>query len=496
MRRHTTLMMFGALALMSGCSPDTLTEREDAGAGCERDGGCGADATAAPDLGAADAADAAADAGPVEPGQGYIHANRGFIDENIWVDTDKDSHVDREDNCPYETNFDQADGDADGVGDVCDNCPGTPNPDQTDSVESGFGDACSDGPAGAICEDERTVFKLGVPNIYFALDTSGSMRGQPLTQAIDGLSEIAEQLSGEIRTSFGAFPIGNTCGDTLKTFLPMGSHRAPKIQASYQTVYADGLTPTAAVLDQIQRLDLTSDTLDPQDDRRVKVVVLITDGFPTVCGSIADAIEGAARLQSEDVSTYVVGYNLQASSNILNRLAEAGGTDASQGQGGDRYFLAANSEELVDVIRTITAEVVKCTYVADPPPESASKVWLKIDDELVPRGAYSYDEEREQIGLTDAYCQALRDRERLPDALTILKGCADPCPPQAFWGCCRDPGQACEADADCCFNRCGADGVCEAECRLGGVSCTANVECCSGACSSADPEGVRRCVVQ
>ncbi|MEM1348769.1 MAG: VWA domain-containing protein [Myxococcota bacterium] len=492
-----TRIMFCAmaplLALAAACNPDDLRvpDRPEACVGDACDLG---EVDVEPqDMGPGLVDDMLADLGPLGS-ERYIHASRGFPSELLWVDTDRDGIVDREDNCPYEPNPEQQDADEDGIGDDCDNCRMIENPDQSDSIGEGQGDACSDGPSGAICEEETTVFKLAVPNIYFALDTSGSMRGEPLTQAVDGLSEIANQLSGEIRTSFGAFPIGNRCGDTLRTFLPMGSHDSPKIKASYQTVFADGLTPTAAVLEQIEELDLTSDPTDPQDNRRVKVVVLITDGFPTVCGSIADAVRAAAALFDRGVPTYVVGYNLQASSNILNRLAEAGGTDASQGMGGDKYFLAANSMELVDVIDRITDEVVQCSYLADPPPEVPSKVWLRIDNEIVPRAEYTYDVSRELIFLREEYCEDVRTREPIPNELTILKGCADPCPPDAFWGCCREVGEACEEDSDCCLRQCGDDGTCQPVCKPSGVSCEVNDECCSGVCTEQGDGQRKACV--
>ena len=38
-------------------------------------------------------------------------------------DSDGDSVPDNADNCPQDSNVDQADGDSDGVGDICDNCP-------------------------------------------------------------------------------------------------------------------------------------------------------------------------------------------------------------------------------------------------------------------------------------------------------------------------------------------------------------------------------------
>jgi len=70
-------------------------------------------------------------------------------------DSDGDTIIDSEDNCPLVYNPDQADLDGDGVGDACDpdrdgdgvvnvvdNCPGVYNPSQVDSRQNGRGDAC------------------------------------------------------------------------------------------------------------------------------------------------------------------------------------------------------------------------------------------------------------------------------------------------------------------------------------------------------------------
>ena len=69
-------------------------------------------------------------------------------------DDDNDSVLDNVDNCPFTDNTDQTDTDNDGLGDACDsdpdgdgvesgdNCPFNPNPDQTDTDNDTFGDAC------------------------------------------------------------------------------------------------------------------------------------------------------------------------------------------------------------------------------------------------------------------------------------------------------------------------------------------------------------------
>jgi len=90
----------------------------------------------------------------------------------VKPDTDGDSFVDNEDNCPAVSNDDQADTDGDGVGDACgtsggdadgdgilddaDNCPAVPNNDQADEDGDGVGNVCDpdfDGGSGTTIAD-------------------------------------------------------------------------------------------------------------------------------------------------------------------------------------------------------------------------------------------------------------------------------------------------------------------------------------------------------
>ena len=507
MKRAT--MALALLMAMSGCSRDDVNNNtnaaENSAQTCEdcadmrvADSGPQADMRPSePDM----PADVPLDMSTPDPNNSasdwrFVHDEKGFPSDEIWNDHDGDGKYDREDNCPYVSNVDQSDRDIDGIGDACDNCQDVPNRSQIDDGVSliGVGDVCSPTPKGSVCETKETLFNLAVPNIYFALDSSGSMKGAPLTQAIDGLSTIADRLSGQIRAGFGAFPIGNQCGTALRTFLPVGTHGATKIKASYQTVYADGATPTAAVFKSIREQDLVSAKCDPGDpsltpgcdlfdDRRIKVVVLITDGYPTVCGTVAEAEREITALANSGVRTYVVGFNLAAGSPVLNRLARAGQTDASNGADGDRYFLAGNSEDLVEVIERIRDEIVGCTYELDTTAEDPSKIWIKIDDTFIPRDAYTYSSDPSpHVELEAEFCAQVRRRERLPDTLEVVSGCADACDPTEFWGCCRAAGDVCEQDSDCCMGTC-TDGTCAQPCRPEGISCTDNSQCCDQTCA-------------
>ncbi|RMG46387.1 MAG: hypothetical protein D6718_05660 [Acidobacteria bacterium] len=61
-------------------------------------------------------------------------------------DDDDDGVLDSSDNCPLNSNSDQADADADGLGNACDNCASVANPGQEDVDADGLGDACDNCP--------------------------------------------------------------------------------------------------------------------------------------------------------------------------------------------------------------------------------------------------------------------------------------------------------------------------------------------------------------
>lgn len=77
----------------------------------------------------------------------------GFIDDGLPycsdLDTDGDSLICDDDNCPDVPNSNQVDSDDDGVGDVCDNCPAVANQGQSDVDADERGDICDNYPTVA-----------------------------------------------------------------------------------------------------------------------------------------------------------------------------------------------------------------------------------------------------------------------------------------------------------------------------------------------------------
>jgi hypothetical protein len=93
------------------------------------------------------------------------------------ADTDVDTVLDINDNCPLAMNAGQADADKDGVGNACDNCPALANPDQADSDNNGVGNLCEDSdrdgdgyPASVDCNDQNPAVHPGALEVCNGVD--------------------------------------------------------------------------------------------------------------------------------------------------------------------------------------------------------------------------------------------------------------------------------------------------------------------------------------
>ncbi len=431
------------------------------------------------------------DPGVVDPGMnpednpGLIDPNakkEDFASDDPWAELDSDGIVDREDNCPYDANPDQADADGDGIGDICDNCPSRANRAQTDSDGQGVGDSCSPTPVGEICGELASGFEMISPNIYLVLDKSGSMDGTPMTQAKAGLDRIADELSAEVRFGFAAYPVELVCGRSLTEFLPMGQHAAATIKNSYGNINAGGGTSTADALETVLRSDLASEAADPDANLRQKVVVLITDGEPNDCGGLPGSVNAAGALAAAGIPVHVVGFNFGSNPSNLTAMAEAGGTDASAGAGGNKFYTADNADTLVNVLRDISAAVIACSYRLETPPEDPDKIWVSINGNYLAEANYTFDAGTNTLTLDDPTCNNLRQSDPNATSLKITVGCKTQCVPGDFWGCCLADTAACETNDDCCFGRC-TNGSCADPCRPNGVTCSDGADCCSGVCS-------------
>ena len=448
-------------------------------------------------------------------------------------DDDGDGIPDNQDNCFGIANADQADADNDSIGDQCDNCAGAANFDQFDSDMNGVGDACEPAPAGMICGENESMFTIVEPNIYILLDRSGSMGQAGIDQATAALDGIADELFDEVRFGFGTFQTGSCPG--LEHRLDMGNHTAAGLKASWNNLGPGGGTPTAESLGAVRQQGLTSDAADPLDASRAKAVILVTDGQPNDCGGLAGSITEAGNFAAMGIPVYVIAFNFGGSASNLNQIAMAGGTDAPP-VGGDLFYTANDTVALNNALRNIAAEAIACSYTLNPAAPDASKIWVELDGNLLPRTSYTYDQANNTLTLNQASCDQLRmlDPMGMGAPLRIIFGCATDCEPtdevcdyidndcdmeidEGCEGCspeicdgidndCDDAvdegcpdcvldGEACETDADCCNGNCREDlGVCAPPCRPLNTSCRENSDCCSNSCAKMPGEEVGICI--
>jgi Mg-chelatase subunit ChlD len=302
---------------------------------------------------------------------------------------------------------DNADGDRDETGEVPAADAG-----KRDARASNTGDAKRDArmpnTVDNSCESKTISARANPPDILIVMDRSLSMelggRWQPSSTAV---KQLTSEFEDNVQFGLMTFPAnGLGACDPGKLDVPVEAKNAQAVNGFLDMTAPGGFTPTADTLKAA--LDALGDRTPPPDsDAKPAYVLLVTDGEPDCASpmypdSEQGSIDAVTALAMAKIKTYVIGYNLAGGADLMNRMAEAGGTD--------KYFEVENQQDITDAFHTIAADIVKCEFELSEEPKDPNYVRVSIDGITVALNAEDgWILEGKTVTLKDAQCDVLRD---------------------------------------------------------------------------------------
>jgi Ca-activated chloride channel family protein len=213
-------------------------------------------------------------------------------------------------------------------------------------------------------EDERLT-KSPPREIVFLVDVSGSMSGEPIAKASECMREMAKLC----RPDKDTLQVITFAGDTTKLFeKPVPSTDANIAQAVQFALAMKGGGGTEMLKGVKAAID------EPLDTKRVRIVVMLTDGY---IGNEAEIIEHVGKNCGDQVRFWCVGIGQSPNMFLVDGVARQGG-----GMGkklGLRDDAGALAQEVMTRIQRAQLAKVKIDWggldVAETYPAEIPELW-------------------------------------------------------------------------------------------------------------------------
>jgi len=284
---------------------------------------------------------------------------------------------------------------------------------------------------GSGCISESIAFDTQPPNVMLLVDTSASMiipdidgesRWQALDDALFGADGMVPELEDEMRFGLtlyaSAKPAGTPASEQMCPFLqeePLALGNGARLAKLFRATTPRGTTPTGDSLDRTWR---ALSALPAEEVAGPRIIVLATDGEPTLCGS-TDEPEAARQLAvtavrdafAHSIETFVVAVGNELGEDHLRELANWGqgfpGSDPT-----NRSYRVLDAGAIADAFRAIAQRARSCDFELHGvvPAGDAGRGSVRLDGEPL---AYQDPDGwvlvgQSQVTLQGAACEAIR----------------------------------------------------------------------------------------
>jgi len=268
---------------------------------------------------------------------------------------------------------------------------------QGDATDSADTTAGSGGGDAFECPELEEVLLPQIPTFQLVIDQSGSMdqdfggptRWEAVTETLVGPDGVVTALQSDIRFGISLYANPDPMNCPQVQSLGPQLDAADEIMALLSTEMPGGDTPTGESLEQI-----TSDLL-ADDWKGDKVIVLATDGEPDTCAipepmTVSEtnsvrqvAVDAVTSAFDQGIRTFVISVSTGIAEEHLQDLANAG---IGQGAGDAPYWIANDTDTLIDAFREIVSGLRPCTFPLSKPllAELAPSCEVTINDAAVP----------------------------------------------------------------------------------------------------------------